>query len=139
MSSDVSIIKKPIIYCVCLTCGIRNDKDNPDSFCRNGHDDWLEYRDVMGEDGADPQWLKRALRLTKMNKEKFIELFLDPEIKQFPINGGKKTRKSDKAMTVCCNCNTQGLREEMHNVKGTGHFCDPCYDAKFDNSFHEED
>jgi hypothetical protein len=132
------ILKPAYLGCVCLTCGIRNDADNPSSFCRNGHDDWLEYRDVMGEEDADPKWLKRALRLTRMGKAKFVELFLDPEIKQFPINGAKKTRKSDKARTVCCNCTIEGLREEMQNVKGVGHFCEDCYDMKF-NSHSESD
>lgn len=41
--------KKEIIYCVCLTCGVRNSKENTETSksgeCINGHDDWLEFMD----------------------------------------------------------------------------------------------
>lgn len=77
--------EKETISCVCMTCGIRNDHSRPDGFCQNGHDDWLEYRDVMLIDGADHTPLARALRITRMKLPEFRRAFLNNSIKQFPI------------------------------------------------------
>lgn len=83
-------MNKEIISCICLTCGIRNDHTHPDGFCQNGHDDWLEYRDVMLIEGAEPWPLKRALKLTRMTEHEFKTFFLNNEYKQFKIFNKQK-------------------------------------------------
>ena len=74
-----------VIPCVCLTCGIRNDFSNPTGYCQNGHDDWLEYRDVFLEEDASTAPLKRAMKLFCMTKEELREAFVDKSIKRFKI------------------------------------------------------
>lgn len=69
-----------------MTCGIRNDLENPteDGYCKNGHDNWLEYRDVMGVEGGDENKIivKKAARRFKLSVAELKKKFLDPSIKQ---------------------------------------------------------
>lgn len=76
-----------IISCICLTCGVRNDHSMESGYCQNGHDDWLEYRDVMLIDGANREPLDRALKLTGLSEERFREMFLDNSINKFNVSG----------------------------------------------------
>jgi hypothetical protein len=88
--------QKVIHYCVCTICGIRNDKDNPESTCRNGHDSWLEYRDVevvryvneiqimaFSNEAYEP--FKTAMIATGYTKQRLFNHFMDTTIKQFTI------------------------------------------------------
>lgn len=75
-------IRQELISCICLTCGIRNDHSNPTGCCQNGHDDWLEYRDVMLIEGAETFSLNRACKLTGLSRKEFRVIFLDNTIKQ---------------------------------------------------------
>jgi hypothetical protein len=72
---------KEIISCVCMTCGVRNDHSNESGYCQNGHDDWLEYRDVTQRN----QWFYRALNIFQMTSEEFTLLFMDNSVKQFDV------------------------------------------------------
>lgn len=67
--------------CICLTCGVRNDHSHPDGFCQNGHDNWLEYRDLKQRNAT----FKLACHLTGFTEEELIKLFKTPAVKFIPI------------------------------------------------------
>lgn len=67
--------------CICLTCGIRNDHSHPEGLCQNGHDDWLEYRDVKYKD----EHFERAKRVFGLSGRELKKKFFDPEMKQIAI------------------------------------------------------
>lgn len=60
-----------------MTCGVRNDFTNPSGFCQNGHDNWLEYYDVINKN----QFFKLAVEQSGMNEDKFTAAFMDYENK----------------------------------------------------------
>lgn len=74
-------MNKQIISCICLTCGIRNDHTEPHGFCQNGHDNWLEYRDVINKN----EHFKKALKITGLSAEEFTDVFMNNNIKQIKI------------------------------------------------------
>lgn len=67
--------------CICLTCGVRNDHSHPDGFCQNGHDDWLEYRDVIRAN----ETFERAKKVFGTTEPDLTALFTNPNIKQIEI------------------------------------------------------
>jgi hypothetical protein len=73
--------KKEIISCVCMTCGVRNNHRHEHGYCQNGHDDWLEYRDVISRN----QWFYEALNIFQMADVDFTQLFMDNSVKQFDV------------------------------------------------------
>jgi hypothetical protein len=82
----MSLHKIQEIYpCVCLTCGVKNDFTHPDGLCQNGHDDWLEYRDIlnMSTDVDSAKTIVRAMRIFNLSEEKLKELFVDKKVTQF--------------------------------------------------------
>jgi hypothetical protein len=58
---------------------VRNDFSNPHGMCQNGHDDWLEYRDVT----AQNQFFQRAIRQTGWTAEELTAKFMDVTVKSF--------------------------------------------------------
>ncbi len=70
---------------MCLTCGVRNDHSTLNGYCQNGHDDWLEYRDVMLIEGAETGPLNRACKLTGLKRKEFRDFFLNSANKQLPF------------------------------------------------------
>lgn len=77
---------KEIIPCICMTCGIRNDLKKPqeNGHCKNGHDNWLEYRDVMGIDDGEYnfQYVQETANRFGLSIEQLTTKFLDTRIKQ---------------------------------------------------------
>ncbi|MCY4781768.1 hypothetical protein ORI89_19130 [Sphingobacterium sp. UT-1RO-CII-1] len=69
------------ISCICLTCGIRNNHSEENGYCQNGHDDWLEYRDVLYKN----ETFKRAMSLFRLGEGDLTVLFATDTIKQFTI------------------------------------------------------
>ncbi len=70
---------KEIIWCVCMTCGYRNNEENeskPDSngFCGNDHDNWLEYRDFKVAENDNI--IEEATKIFGVTRKKLWELFL---------------------------------------------------------------
>jgi len=72
---------KNIIPCICMTCGIRNDFSHENGFCQNGHDNWLEYRDVAQEN----EFFKRFAVTAGLSEDELRAAFLDTKIKQIKI------------------------------------------------------
>ncbi len=68
-----------------MTCGIRNDFSTDNGFCQNGHDNWLEYRDVFLMEDASDIPLKQAMIIFDKTKEELRKDFKDTSIKQFTI------------------------------------------------------
>lgn len=77
--------KQEIYPCVCLTCGVKNDFSHPDGLCQNGHDDWLEYRDILGIHNDSEPVLIRAMETFSLSKEELTELFINETFTQFEI------------------------------------------------------
>lgn len=67
--------QKQILPCLCMTCGVRNDFTHPAGFCQNGHDNWLEYSDVVERN----EFFKVAVEQAGMAEDKFIARFMDGE------------------------------------------------------------
>ena len=86
-----------IIPCVCLTCGIRNDFSTENGYCQNGHDDWLEYRDVFLLEDAPKETVNRAKKVFDMDIKTLKKTFIDVSIKQFVIknNGKNNSRRNN--------------------------------------------
>lgn len=74
-----------IVPCLCLTCGVKNDFSHPSGFCQNGHDDWLEYRDLFGK-STDPLLIERACTKFNLSLESLKIQFLDPKQENILIN-----------------------------------------------------
>lgn len=70
-----------IFPCLCLSCGVRNDYNSPHGYCANGHDNWLEYRDVLQRN----EWYFLALKMTGLSESEFEEIFQDPTNKMIPL------------------------------------------------------
>lgn len=75
-----------IIACICLTCGIRNDHSDPDGLCQNGHDNWLEYRDVQ----AKNEFFDLACELTGLTPYELQKQFRNPHVKLIKIQTPSK-------------------------------------------------
>lgn len=73
--------QKEIISCICLSCGVRNDHSTSDGFCKNGHDNWLEYRDIYLKN----EFFDYALKITGLTADQLIKAFLDNSVKQIAI------------------------------------------------------
>jgi hypothetical protein len=68
-----------------MTCGIRNSVGiNETGFCPSGHDNWLEYRDVMQRN----EWFRAMVAKTGLSEREFTDKFLDKSVKQFQLNHG---------------------------------------------------
>ncbi len=91
---------KKIQSCICLTSGIRNDHSHPDGLCQNGHDDWLEYRDVFLLKGADAKPRNRAKKVFNVTLKELQQLFCDTSITQISLAETKSmARKIEKAFS----------------------------------------
>ena len=77
----MEINHKEYYSCICMTCGVRNDHSTESGFCQNGHDDWLEYRDVYW----DNEHAKRAQKLFNLSAYELELKFRDKNIKQLKI------------------------------------------------------
>ncbi len=78
------------ISCVCITCGVRNDHSDPQGFCQNGHDDWLEYRDFQPEgevDNKSSEVIDRAMSTFNMSYTELENQFMNSSITQFTVYG----------------------------------------------------
>jgi hypothetical protein len=74
--------KTELISCVCMACGHRNDHTDPNALCQNGgHDNWLEYRDVISKN----EWFELMLELTGLSDTEFTALFMDNSYRFFKI------------------------------------------------------
>lgn len=73
------------IPCICMTCGVRNNFTNLVGFCQNGHDDWLEYRDVFLTEGAEKAPRERAKKIFGMTANELKKAFSDTSILVFKI------------------------------------------------------
>lgn len=79
-------MSKEIIPCICMTCGVRNDFSTDNGYCQNGHDNWLEYRDVFHtDDNFDDHFLKQAMHIFNMNAQQLSRDFKNVSIKQFTV------------------------------------------------------
>lgn len=72
------------IPCVCTICGLRWDPEQEDSLCQNGHDSWLEWRDIEMLE-VDNTSLKKACKAFGMNQKQVREQFLNSYIQPFKI------------------------------------------------------
>lgn len=75
---------KEIINCVCMTCGVRNDHSTDNGYCRNGHDNWLEYYDVVNKN----EFFKDTCIAFKMTEEELTEKFMNNNIKNLKKMNG---------------------------------------------------
>lgn len=74
--------KQPIARgCICLTCGIRNDFTHPDGYCQNGHDNWLEGRDVRQRNAT----FQLACSLSGMTASDLTKAFMHKSITCIPM------------------------------------------------------
>lgn len=64
---------------------MRNDFSTDNGFCKNGHDNWLEYRDVFLLEDASDIPLQQAMIIFDKTKEKLRKDFKDLSIKQFTV------------------------------------------------------
>ena len=72
-------MEKEIINCVCMVCGIRNDHSHEDGLCQNGHDDWLEYYDVVHEN----EFFDFACKKFNIPPQQMKKKFMDNTVLQF--------------------------------------------------------
>lgn len=69
---------KEIISCVCMTCGVRNNHSHESGLCQNGHDAWLEYRDVISKN----EWFYSVAKKFNMTESELTEKFMDSSVLQ---------------------------------------------------------
>lgn len=69
------------ISCICMTCGERNDHSTDDGWCRNGHDNWLEYKDVLHMN----EFFRDMKRRAGMTTEQLTTAFADPQVKKIKL------------------------------------------------------
>lgn len=75
-------MNKTIISCVCMTCGIRNDHSTENGYCSNGHDNWLEYRDVI----ARNVWFYYFMNKFNLSADELTNRFMDSKVTRFIIS-----------------------------------------------------
>ena len=62
--------------CICMTCGVRNDHSTENGYCQNGHDNWLEYRDVHQKNN----FFKKASKIFGISGQELERLFIDRSV-----------------------------------------------------------
>ena len=72
---------KEIHSCICMTCGVRNDHSTENGYCQNGHDNWLEYRDVYHKN----EFFKKAMKIFDLSSQQLERSFVDKSVLQIPI------------------------------------------------------
>jgi hypothetical protein len=72
---------KELIGCLCTLCGVRNNFKDPNGLCENGHDSWLELRDVQQKNTH----FKVAMRAFGRSAAALEQSFLNRDIKQLSI------------------------------------------------------
>lgn len=64
------------ISCICMICWVRNDHSSDDGWCQNGHDYWLEYRDVVSKN----EFFMEACEKLGVSQEYLTGKFLDSNV-----------------------------------------------------------
>lgn len=67
---------KEIYSCICMTCGVRNDHST-----ENGHDNWLEYRDVYHRN----EFYQIAMKIFGIKGQELERLFMDKSVLKISI------------------------------------------------------
>ena len=70
------------ITCLCMRCGIRNDHSHPNGFCANGHDVWLEFKDIQERNEFFEETRLRA----GMTVKDFIQQFIHKDNLPFVLH-----------------------------------------------------
>lgn len=74
--------KRTIVpYCICVTCGVRDDHSNEFGFCQNGHDDWLELKDVQEQNEF---FLRAAIRFG-LTDSQLVRKFSENYVLSIPV------------------------------------------------------
>lgn len=66
--------------CICVTCGTTEHSSDPNdlsNLCKNGHDDWLEYRDIEMALREKDRDAKRFVHRAKKKLGKTVDELID--------------------------------------------------------------
>lgn len=72
---------KQIYPCICTICGVKNDFTSEEGWCQNGHDSWLEYRDIRNKN----EFFQEAKHVFLLDENTLIEKFKDKSIKKLKV------------------------------------------------------
>lgn len=97
---------------ICLTCGIRDDHTTDNGYCQNGHDDWLELKDVKEQN----EHFCRGVLLIGLAANALTERFLNSRIKQFRIRETYWLYEFEKLPTIM-ESHSMNLKIETKSVR----------------------